>query len=84
MKDGAEVSGKFSADADEVLEIDAGTYHVLRHGKIVEMEILPQEGWQPFPVVLWVKTWAWKGTITIDSPDSVSLKSRWIRIKPKQ
>ena len=84
MKDGAEVSGKFSAGADEVSGIVAGAYHVLRHGQIIEMEILPLEGRQLFPGVLWVKTWAWNGTITINSHDSVSLKSGWIRIKPQQ
>jgi hypothetical protein len=84
MKDGAEVNGKFSAGADEIEGIVAGTYRVMRHGQTIEMEILPLEGWQPFPGVLWVKTWEWKGTITIKSDDSVSLKSGWIRIKPRQ
>ncbi len=83
MKDGAEVSGQFSAGADEIPGIVAGTYNVIRHGQTLEMEILPLEGWQPFPGTIWVKTWAWKGRITTGSNGLVSLKSEWIRIKPE-
>jgi len=82
MKDGAEVSGRFSAGADEVPGIVAGTYHAVRRPQTVEMDILPLEGWQPFPGTLWVKTWAWKGLITTSSDGRVLLKSGWTRIEP--
>jgi hypothetical protein len=82
MKDGAEVSGRFSAGADEVRGIVAGKYNVVRHQQIIEMGIHPLEGWQPFPGAIWVKTWVWKGVFTIGSNSQVFLKSEWIRTKP--
>jgi hypothetical protein len=77
LKDGIELSGRFSAGADEVLGIVAGEYHIQRHGDIIEMEILPLEGYQPNPGALWVKTWVWHGTITVSTDKTVSMKSEW-------
>lgn len=82
IKNGTEVNGRFSAGADAVLGIVAGTYHIVRRGPVIEMSILPLEGWQPFPGTIWVKTWAWKGVLTIDSNGRVFLKSGCTRIKP--
>lgn len=79
LKDGAEINGRFSAGADEILGIVAGVYHIKRQGQVIEMEILPLEGWQPNPGSIWVKTWTWKGVITVGAGDNVSLKSEWTR-----
>jgi hypothetical protein len=82
LKTGADVSGRFAAGADDVPGIVAGTYHVVRRPQAVEMEILPLEGWQPFPGTIWVRTWAWKGLITTNADGRVHLKSGWTRIAP--
>jgi hypothetical protein len=81
MKAGSDVSGRFSAGADGVTGIVAGTYRVARRAETVEMEILPLEGWQPLPGTTWVRTWAWNGRMTLGSDGQVFLKSRWTRKK---
>ena len=81
LKDGIELSGRFSAGADEVLGIVAGEYHIKSYGDTIEMEILPLEGYQPNPGTIWVKTWMWKSTITVGADNTVSMKSGWIRQK---
>ena len=81
LKDLIELSGRFSAGADGILGIVAGTYHITRQGNVIEMEIQPQEGWQPMPGPLWVTTWLWKGTITVGADHTISLKSAWLRRK---
>ena len=81
LKDMIELSGRFSAGADGILGIVAGTYHITRQGNVIEMEIQPQEGWQPMPGPLWVTTWLWKGTITVGADHTISLKSAWLRRK---
>lgn len=79
LKDGIELRGRFSAGADGTLGIVAGAYHITRQGNVIDMEIRPQEGWQPMPGTLWVTTWIWKGTITVGADHTVSMKSTWIR-----
>jgi hypothetical protein len=79
LKDGLALNGRFSAGADEVLGIVAGEYHIQRHGDVIEMEIFPLEGYQPNPGAIWVKTWVWKGVITVSADKTVSMKSGWVR-----
>lgn len=79
LKDGITLNGRFSAGADDVLGIVAGEYHIQRYGDTIEMEILPLEGYQPNPGALWVKTWVWKGVITVSADKTVSMKSEWVR-----
>ncbi|HOO91134.1 MAG TPA: hypothetical protein PLA74_09970, partial [Syntrophales bacterium] len=79
LKDGIERRGRFSAGADGTLGIVAGTYQITRQGDVIEMEIDPQEGWQPIPGELWVKSWIWKGTITVGADHTVSMQSKWNR-----
>jgi hypothetical protein len=81
LRDGINLSGHFSAGADEVLGIGAGEYYIERHGDTIEMKILPLKGWQPMPGKIWVKTWIWQSTITIDINNTVCMKSEWIRKK---
>lgn len=80
LKDGAEINGRFAAGADEITGIIAGEYHIRRGGQVITIEILPLEGWQPTPGSIWVKTWVWKGVVTVGADDTVSLKSKWDRI----
>lgn len=82
LKEGAEVAGRFAAGADEARGIVAGTYRVLRRGPVIEMEIRPLKGWQPFPGPIWVKAWTWKGTITVGPDGRVFLTSAWTRKEP--
>ena len=79
LKEGTALEGRFSAGADGIPGIVAGTYHVRCQGNVIDMEIRPQEGWQPTPGQSWVKTWIWKGSITVTQDSRVSLKSAWIR-----
>ena len=81
LKDGVNLEGRFCAGADAVPGIVAGTYHIRRHGNVIDMKILPQKGWQPTPGQSWVKTWAWKSSITVTSDKKVFMKSVWIRDK---
>jgi hypothetical protein len=83
LKDGADLKGRFCAGADGIPGIVAGTYSVRRQGNVIDMEIRPQEGWQPTPGQLWVKSWVWKSTIKAASDNSVSMKSFWIREEQK-
>lgn len=79
LKDGFTMSGRFCAGADETPGIIAGDYRIVRHGKMVDMEIQPQKGWQPISGKLWVKRWVWKGTIFFGENKEVTIKSKWIR-----
>jgi hypothetical protein len=79
LKEGIELSGRFSAGANEVLGIVAGEYHIKRHGATINMEILPLDGYQPNPGTLWVKTWTWKSAMTVAVDGTVSMKSEWTR-----
>lgn len=75
------LTGRFCANADGVLGIVAGTYHVRRQGNGIDMEIRPQGGWQPIPGPSWVRTWIWKSAINVGSNHTVSMKSGWVREK---
>jgi hypothetical protein len=79
LKDGIELTGRFSAGADEISGIVAGTYHITRQGNDIDMEIRPQKAWQPTPGPLWVTTWIWKGTVTVGADHTISMKSKWTR-----
>jgi hypothetical protein len=81
LKDGNELKGRFSAGADGTLGIVAGTYRITRQGNTIDMEIHPQEGWQPMSGPLWVTAWLWKGAITVGVGHAVSMKSAWLRKK---
>jgi len=79
LKDGIELSGRFSAGTDGISGIVAGAYRITRQGNDIDMEIRPQKAWQPMPGPLWVTTWIWKGTITVGADHTVSMTSKWIR-----
>ena len=79
LKDDSQINGRFSAGADETPGIIAGEYHLKRQGQTIEMTIQPLESWQPIPGQLWVKTWTWKGSVTLAAGGTVSLKSAWMR-----
>ena len=81
LKDEINLSGYFSAGADEVLGIVAGEYSIERHGDTIEMKIRPLKGWQPMPGKIWVKTWIWQSRITVGINNTVWMKSEWIRQK---
>jgi hypothetical protein len=81
LRDRIELRGRFSAGADETSGIVAGTYHVTRRGNVIEMEIHPQEGWQPMSGPLWVTAWIWKGTIIVGADQTISMTSKWLREK---
>ena len=81
LKDRIELRGRFSAGADGTLGIVAGAYSITRRGNILDLEIRPQEGWQPMPGRLWVTAWLWKGTITIGADHTLSMTSAWLRRK---
>ena len=79
LKDGSEITGRFTAGADGTPGIIAGEYHLKRQGQPIEMIIHPLESWQPNPGPLWVKTWTWEGIITLEVDGTVYLKSAWVR-----
>jgi hypothetical protein len=81
LKDGAQINGRFSGGAGGVTGIIAGEYHLKRRGETIEMELLPLEGYQPNPGALWVKTWVWKGLITVNPDQTLAMKSGWLRQK---
>ncbi|HPQ69858.1 MAG TPA: hypothetical protein PKW95_12085 [bacterium] len=81
LKEEVVVDGRFCAGADDVAGIVAGTYRLARRGNVIDLEISPQEGWQPIPGKSWVKKWRWQGSVTVAPDNAVTMDSAWIRVQ---
>ncbi len=79
LKDGVDLNGRFCAGVDKTPGIIAGTYNIRRQEGLILMEIRPEKGWQPTPGRKWVRTWIWKGTISVLPDGTVTMKSSWAR-----
>jgi len=81
LKDNVDLDGRFCAGAESIQGIIAGIYKIRRRGNAIELDIMPQKGWQPVPGKLWIKTWKWESTVTVSSDNTVSMESSWKRVK---
>ena len=79
LKDGTEITGRFSAGADRTTGIIAGEYRINRNKNQINMTIHPIEGWQPMSGKLWVKTYYWSADIEISDNNEITMKSEWTR-----
>jgi hypothetical protein len=79
LKNDVDLNGRFCAGVDNIGGILAGTYNIKRQEGLILMEIRPAKGWQPIPGRKWVKTWIWKGAISVQPDSTVTMKSFWVR-----
>ena len=83
LRDGARVDGSFRVSTEPPAGVVTGTWHVVRHGRRVEVEVVPSGGWTPgdaqpmarllFRVISmfrsWPTTYRWSGTVEVPIPD---------------
>jgi hypothetical protein len=83
LRDGADVDGSFRVSTAPPAGVVTGTWHVVRQGRRVEIEVVPSGGWTPghaqpmarllFRVIAvfrsWPTTYRWNGSVELPAPD---------------
>jgi len=80
LKSNVNIKGKFSCCIDDKKGIFAGEFYIDRVGDIISFNIQPIKGWQPFPGVLWLKTYKWNAEIDTLEKKNIRIQSNWYRI----
>jgi hypothetical protein len=84
LRDGANVEGSFRVSTEPPAGVVTGTWQVVRHGRRVEIVVVPSGGWTPgqaqpmarllFRVIgvfrSWPTTYRWNGTVELPAPDN--------------
>lgn len=80
LKDNTEINGRFIIEVDDVKGIIGGLYYISKKNDSFTVQMKPQEGWQPMPGKLWMKTYLWNCDIKL-SDEQLRIDSKWKRIK---
>ena len=80
LKSEIKIKGKFSLIIDNKEGIFAGFYQVTRKNELIQINIHPTKGWQPFPGKLWLKTYKWIAYIEILDDLEFKIQSNWTRL----
>jgi hypothetical protein len=78
LKDGMNVKGNFSLDVDEEKGLFGGNYKVKKNGDSINFTMNPQDGWQPNPGTLWMKSYVLNCNVKF-SNGKCSINSKWTR-----
>ncbi|MBY9019571.1 MAG: hypothetical protein KGD67_00840 [Candidatus Lokiarchaeota archaeon] len=81
LRSNMKFKGRFSCIIDRKKGVFAGEYYITRKGSIIEFIIQPTKGWQPFPGLLWIKTFKWHSEMIIQNNKNISINTTWKRIK---
>lgn len=82
LKDNTQVQGRFSLGVDEVTGIMGGEYSIDKSNGSIKFQLKPQEGWQPMPGTLWMKTYLWNCNVKLDG-ENLIVDSKWTRTEAK-
>lgn len=82
LKDNTQIQGRFSLGVDDVTGIMGGEYSIDKSNGSIKFQLKPQEGWQPMPGTLWMKTYLWNCDIKIDG-ENLIVDSKWTRTEAK-
>ena len=81
LRSNLKIKGRFSCIIDKKKGVFAGEYYITRNRNIIEFNIQPTKCWQPFPGLLWIKTFQWNSEMIIQNDKSISINSAWKRVK---
>jgi hypothetical protein len=76
LKDNTEIKGHFSFGINKVKGIMAGVYSIKKNNGSISFKMNPQEGWQPMPGSIWMKTYLWNCDIKIKG-QKLLVNSKW-------
>ena len=80
LKSGLRLEGRFVINIDGVDGMVAGDYQVVTTKTEAQLELQPQDAWQPPDVEgpPWVSTYRWRAGLKLDG-DRLQLTARWSR-----
>ncbi len=79
LKNNIQLEGKFCVNSSSNEGVMAGTYHLIKSGKTIGIEVHPEKGWQPNPGKLWMATYRWKAKLEELTDSTYHFESDWSR-----
>lgn len=81
LKNNIQLEGKFCVNSSSNEGVMAGTYHLVKSGKTIGIEVHPEKGWQPNPGKLWMATYRWKAELNELTDSTYHFESAWQRLE---